>query len=62
MFLSPINFLVSPHTKGWQSYHICNYPQELGFALEAPARVTQVGDGNGMIHNPSYLSTSLTAA
>ncbi|CAM9621007.1 unnamed protein product, partial [Sphacelaria rigidula] len=32
----------SPHTRGWQSPQFCDYPQELGLAWEAPARVTQV--------------------
>lgn len=35
--------LRSPHTRGWQSPQFCEYPQELGLAWEAPARVTQVG-------------------
>ncbi|CAB1118634.1 unnamed protein product [Ectocarpus sp. CCAP 1310/34] len=32
----------SPHTRGWQSPQFCDYPQELGLAWEAPARVSQV--------------------
>ncbi|CAM9963786.1 unnamed protein product, partial [Phaeothamnion confervicola] len=32
----------SPHTRGWQSPQFCDYPQELGLELAAPACVSQV--------------------
>ncbi|KAG5188043.1 hypothetical protein JKP88DRAFT_269553 [Tribonema minus] len=36
------SYVQSPHTKGWQSPQFCDYPQELGVALEGTCRLAQV--------------------